>query len=47
MEKRNRCKSGDSLMTARAVVAIEINVPKFEKSKILIKLCANLEWKAD
>lgn len=33
MEKRNLYKTGDSLMTARAVVAIEINVPKFGTSK--------------
>lgn len=53
MKKRNLCKTSDSLTTARAVVAIEIDVPKFgtskstvcftDISKILIKLCANLE----
>lgn len=50
MEKRNLCKTSDSLTTAIAVVAY---VPKFgtskstvcftDISKILIKLCANLE----
>lgn len=32
IEDRNLCKSGDSSVTTRAVVAMEINLPKFSTS---------------
>lgn len=35
-EIRNLCKSGDSLITASAAVAIDINLPKFRTSAAML-----------
>lgn len=36
MEKRNICKSDDSLMTVSGVVAAEINLPQFRTSTAIL-----------